>query len=117
MYTTQDTTALVRVFLQVRGVFRHTARLINVVWQVNCSFQVYYPGYYRLILCNPENKSAVNEGTQHDLASHAGVYRGARFSSLPTITRRGTLSRLLVYIQRLLKRKKMLQHCLYNDVS
>ena len=30
VYTTQDTTALVTVFLQVKGVFRNTAGLINV---------------------------------------------------------------------------------------
>ena len=41
VYTTQDTTALVRVFLQVQRVFRHTVGLINVFLQVNCSFQVY----------------------------------------------------------------------------
>ena len=41
VYTTQDTSVLFRAFLQVKGVFRHTAGLINVFLQVNCSFQVY----------------------------------------------------------------------------
>ena len=40
-----------------------------------------------------------------------------RFIAGATTTHRGALTRLLVYIQGLLKRKKMLQHCLYNDVS
>ena len=40
-YTCTTHKALVRVFLHVKGVFRHTAGLINVFLQVNCSFQVY----------------------------------------------------------------------------
>ena len=59
-YTTQDTTALVRVFLQVKGVSRHTAGLIKVSLQVNCNFEVHTK--------NADNRSSGNEGTRYDPA-------------------------------------------------
>ena len=52
------------------GSFRHAIGLINVFLQVNCSFQVHttQDTTCRLILCNADNKSSGNKGTQHDPA-------------------------------------------------
>ena len=92
VYTTQDTTGMIRAFLQVNGRFQvyttqDTTGMSRAFLQVNCRFQVYTTQdttgmiraflqvnvdfrytLPRLILCNADNKSSGNKGTQHDPA-------------------------------------------------
>ena len=68
VYTTQDTTAMSRAFLQVNCRFQvyttqDTTAMIRAFLQVNVDFRYTLP---RLILCNADNKSSGNKGTQHD---------------------------------------------------
>ena len=70
VYTTQDTTGMSRAFLQVNCRFQvyttqDTTAMIRAFLQVNVDFRYTLP---RLILCNADNKSSGNKGTQHDPA-------------------------------------------------
>ena len=70
VYTTQDTTGTIRAFLQVNGRFQvyttqDTTGMSRAFLQVNVDFRYTLP---RLILCNADNKSSGNKGTQHDPA-------------------------------------------------
>ena len=70
VYATQDTTGMIRAFLRVNCRFQvyttqDTTGIIRAFLQVNVDFRYTLP---RLILCNADNKSSGNKGTQHDPA-------------------------------------------------
>ena len=70
VYTTQDTTGMIRAFLHVNCRFQvyttwDTTAMIRGFCKLTVVFRYSLP---RLILCDADNKSLGNKGTQHDPA-------------------------------------------------